>query len=113
MRRRHLPAALLVLLLLAAPAAASDSSLSGYADRGGETQSGVADPGRPAGAAVRSNEGGVAAARRDARAQPSSGTLGLPFTGYDALLFAGVGATLLGLGFTLRLLVGRAARGPS
>lgn len=108
--RWRLAAALLASAALATPASASDSSLSGYSDFGGEAQNGITaqarSSARPPGSAV----GGVHSASETPSGRAPGGGGGVPFTGYDALLFAGVGLSLLGLGVTLRLLVAGAVR---
>jgi hypothetical protein len=109
--RRRLAAALLISAALAAPASASNSSLSGYSDVGGEAQSGVTPASRVGRQAPSSAVGGVNAAAPARVSRRSGGDGGgLPFTGYDALLFGGVGLTLMGFGLALRVLVGQVTR---
>jgi hypothetical protein len=102
-------AALATTTLLAfAPAAiAADSSLSGYSDVGGVSLSGVGSGGgassSPNSSAVAGVSTGSPSTSRGAQKAAEANGLGtLPFTGYDALAFGGVGLILVGIGAGLR-----------
>jgi hypothetical protein len=108
MLRRTAALATTILLALAPAALGADSSLNGYADVGGVALSGVAngngnsysERSAVAGASAASASSAASRGAQKADAQGSLGTL--PFTGYDALAFAGVGLILVGLGAGLR-----------
>lgn len=96
-----------ILLALAPAAMGADSSLNGYSDVGGVALTGVgtggdgvSSPNATAVAGVSANSPARSGAAQKAEDRSGLGTL--PFTGYDALAFGGVGLILVGIGAGLR-----------
>ena len=89
-------------LVLPSGALADESSLGGYGEVGGVSQTEISG-------------GGPTAATPTATAVPHSegGGGNLPFTGFDVLAVAAVGGLLAGAGFTLRRLSDRGPSEPS
>ena len=90
MNLKHLAlgAAVYVALLVAAPAAIAQSAGSGYSEPAGTVQQQIGSDDPRAKAVATDRDSG-----------------GLPFTGLDVALIAGVGGMLLAVGFGVRRLV--------